>query len=147
MAARITVRDRWTYSIAIGILIGFFIFFGIAFVDGVIFSQSNDFTGIERVSGSIGALIGSVVGYYFGHQPVHSIIERAQEEARSLTDRVQEETRKSTRAKHTIAKTSNFPSIANKQIELFKKQLQAKDDVIQTQDELIQHLRKRTNNP
>jgi membrane protein YqaA with SNARE-associated domain len=120
MATGITVRDRWTFSIAIGILIGFFVFFGIAFVDGVVFSPSNDYTGIERVSGTLGALIGSVVGYYFGHQPV-----------RSLTERIDEQVGKNARAKNTLVKTSKFSPLANRQNELLKKQLQAKDDLIQ----------------
>jgi hypothetical protein len=34
MATRFTVRDKWTYYLAVGILYAFFTFFGVAFVVG-----------------------------------------------------------------------------------------------------------------
>jgi len=115
------MKDKWTYLLAVGVLIGFFFFFGVALFEGAVFSSPNDYSGIEKVAATMGLLPASIVGYYFGQRPVQSLIEQ-----------VEEAVRKGSRARGTVARTSSaVVPIAIKEIELLREQLKVKDEIIQ----------------
>jgi hypothetical protein len=78
MAIRLTIRERWIFGLAVGILTAFFILFTLAFIDGLYYSSPNDYSGIQIIAAALGALPGSIMGYYFGNAPVQSWRERAQ---------------------------------------------------------------------
>lgn len=127
MSTKFTVRDRWTFGLAVGVLLRFFLFFGIALIDGAFYSSPNDYSGIEKVSATIGLLPASIIGYYFGQRPVQA-----------LTEQIRETTSRGSKAKATVALASfETTPTSTKEIEVLKQQLQVKD-------EIIQHLIKKT---
>lgn len=80
---------RWTLWLALIILAAFIAFYGIALVSGIFFSSPDDFSGIEKVSATIGPLAGGVIGYYFGQRPVGTLADKLQDTAGSATRSVQ----------------------------------------------------------
>jgi hypothetical protein len=121
MSSRFTIRDRWTFFLAVGLLAVFFIFFGVAFYYGLLISDPTDYSGIDKVSGSLGIILGAVLGFYF-----------QQERIQSLKEHVQEEEHKGSRARKTVVRTSrdSIP-LVNKEIELLKEQLKVKEEIIE----------------
>jgi hypothetical protein len=110
---------RWTLWLAIIILAAFFAFYGIALVSGIFFSSPDDFSGIEKVSATLGPLAGGVIGYYFGQRPVQSLAEQVQEVAL-----------KKGKAKVGLEETSEQIGIANEQIQDLREQLRTRDEII-----------------
>jgi hypothetical protein len=121
MATRFIMKDKWTYLLAVGVLIGFFFYFGVALFEGAVFSSPNDYSGIEKVAASMGLLPASIVGYYFGQRPVQSLIEQ-----------VEEAIRKGSRARGTAVRMSNNSlPLAIQEIELLNEHLKAREKIIE----------------
>jgi hypothetical protein len=80
---------RWTLWLALIILAAFFAFYGIALVSGIFFSSPDDFSGIEKVSATLGPLAGGVIGYYFGQRPVGEMADKLKNTAGDATQSVQ----------------------------------------------------------
>jgi membrane-associated protease RseP (regulator of RpoE activity) len=136
MATRLTIRDKWIFSLAIGILLAFFIFFGLAFVDGLYYSSPNDYSGIQIIATALGALPGGIIGYYFGNQPVQSWRERAQREER-----------RGSTARRTVVRTSNDAlPLALEEIESLRQQVRVRDEIIRNDLVIIQRLFQRATN-
>jgi hypothetical protein len=115
--------SRWTLWLALIILAAFFAFYGIALVSGIFFSLPDDFSGIEKVSATLGPLAGGVIGYYFGQRPVQSLAEQVQEVA------IKKEKAK-VGLEETCDQTSEQRSIANEQIQDLREQLRTRDEII-----------------
>jgi hypothetical protein len=114
---------RWTLWLALIILAAFFAFYGIALVSGIFFSSPDDFSGIEKVSATLGPLAGGVIGYYFGQRPVQSLTEQVQEVA------IEKEKAK-VGLEETSEQTSEQIGIANEQIQDLREQLRTRDEII-----------------
>lgn len=117
---------RRTLGLAVVIVLAFFAFYGIALVSGIFFSSPDDFSGIEKVSATLGPLAGGVIGYYFGQRPVQS-----------LTEQVQEVAIKKEKAKVGLEETSDKTSAQRSRV---IEQVQDLEEQVRTKDEIIARL-------
>ena len=112
-------REMSTFYLAIIVIGLFFIFYGVTLFAGVI-SLPTDYSGIEKVSSTLGLIVATVVGFYFGQRPVQSLTEQIREGA------VREE-----RAKASFGSSYEQTGIDNDQIQDLMDQLRTKDRIIQ----------------
>ena len=112
-------REMSTFYLAIIVIGLFFIFYGVTLFAGVI-SLPTDYSGIEKVSSTLGLIVATVVGFYFGQRPVQSLTEQIREGA------VREE-----RAKASFGSSYEQIGIDNDQIQDLMDQLRTKDRIIQ----------------
>ncbi|MGH9925963.1 MAG: hypothetical protein ACREAS_08690 [Nitrososphaera sp.] len=71
-------RNRWTFGLAVVIIIAFFILYASALASGI-FSSPKDYAGIESVTSTLGPIVATIIGFYFGQRPVQSLTEQVQE--------------------------------------------------------------------
>lgn len=112
-------REMSTFYLAIIVIGLFFIFYGVTLFAGII-SLPTDYSGIEKVSSTLGLIVATVVGFYFGQRPVQSLTEQIREGA------VREE-----RAKASFGSSYEQTGIDNDQIQDLMDQLRTKDRIIQ----------------
>lgn len=112
-------REMSTFYLAIIVIGLFFIFYGVTLFAGII-SLPTDYSGIEKVSSTLGLIVATVVGFYFGQRPVQSLTEQIREGA------VLEE-----RAKASFGSSYEQTGIDNDQIQDLMDQLRTKDRIIQ----------------
>lgn len=112
-------REMSTFYLAIIVIGLFFIFYGVTLFAGII-SLPTDYSGIEKVSSTLGLIVATVVGFYFGQRPVQSLTEQIREGA------VREE-----RAKASFGSSYEQTGIDNDQIQDLMDQLRTKDRIIE----------------
>ncbi|GEM_PF-3449695 len=113
------LRDKWTYRLAVMVMLAFFVFFGIALIAGVL-SDPKDYDGVEKVASTLGAIAAAVIGYYFGQRPVQNLAEQVKE---ASSDR--------DRAQSGLIKSGNAISDYEREIEKLKRKLQLREDIIE----------------
>jgi hypothetical protein len=79
---------RWTLWLTIIILAAFFAFYCLALLSGI-FSSPDDYSGVEKVTSTLGPIAAAVIGYYFGQRPVGTLADKLQDTAGSATQSVQ----------------------------------------------------------
>jgi PDZ domain-containing secreted protein len=112
---------RWTLWLAIIILAAFFSFYCLALLSGI-FSSPDDYSGVEKVTSTLGPITATVIGYYFGQRPVQS-----------LTEQVQKVAVKRQEAKEGLEQADEQTGVDNQQI-------QDLTDQVRTRDKIIEHL-------
>lgn len=112
-------REMSTFYLAIIVIGLFFIFYGVTLFAGII-SLPTDYSGIEKVSSTLGLIVATVVGFYFGQRPVQSLTEQIREGA------VREE-----RAKASFRSSYEQTGIDNEQIQDLMDQLRTKERIIE----------------
>lgn len=112
-------REMSTFYLAMIVIGLFFIFYGVTLFAGVI-SLPPDYSGIEKVSSTLGLIVATVVGFYFGQRPVQSLTEQVREGA------VREE-----RAKASFGSSYEQTGIDNEQIQDLMDQLRTKERIIE----------------
>lgn len=112
-------REMSTFYLAIIVIGLFFIFYGVTLFAGII-SLPTDYSGIEKVSSTLGLIVATVVGFYFGQRPVQSLTEQIREGA------VREE-----RAKASFGSSYEQTGIDNDQVQDLMDQLRTKDRIIE----------------
>jgi hypothetical protein len=115
--------SRWTSWFAAMILLAFFGFYGLALLSGI-FSSPDDYSGVEKVASTLGPIIATVIGFYFGQRPVGTLADKLQDAA--ATTGV---------AKQGVQKSLNISESTREETDRLKK-------IIARQDELIAELRK-----
>jgi uncharacterized membrane protein YgaE (UPF0421/DUF939 family) len=110
------------FWLAVAVVSAFLVFYGAALANGI-FSSPDDYSGVEKVTSTLGPIVATVIGFYFGQRPVQS-----------LTEQVQEVAVKKEKAKVGLEETSDQTSeqraIANEQIQDLREQLRTKDEII-----------------
>ena len=71
------------------ILLAFFAFYGIALVSGIFFSSPDDYSGVEKITSTLGPIAAAVIGYYFGQRPVGELAEKLKNTEGDATKSVQ----------------------------------------------------------
>lgn len=79
---------RRTLWLAVGIFVAFFGFYGFALVIGI-FSSPKDFAGVEKIASTLGPIVATIIGFYFGQRPVGELADKLQNTAASATQSVQ----------------------------------------------------------
>ena len=80
---------KQTLGLAVMILLAFFAFYGIALVNGIFFSSPDDYSGVEKVTSTLGPIAAGVIGYYFGQRPVGTLADKLKNTAGDATQSVQ----------------------------------------------------------
>ncbi len=67
---------RRTFRLAVGIFIVFFALYGFALITGIIFSSPDDYSGVEKVASTLGPIVATIIGFYFGQRPVGELADK-----------------------------------------------------------------------
>ena len=65
---------HYPFVLAIIVIIGFLVFYGLTLIN-----STNDYSGLEKVSSTLGPIVAAIIGYYFGQRPIQDISQQAQQ--------------------------------------------------------------------
>ena len=77
-----------TFILALVVIVGFLIFYYIALVNACIIKSDTD--GVQLVASTMGPIVASIIGYYFGQRPVQEANDRAKETKVRATNMAQD---------------------------------------------------------
>jgi hypothetical protein len=115
-----SLREMSTFYLAIIVIGLFFSFYGVTLFVGVFPPLPRDYSGIERVSSTLGPIVATIIGFYFGQRPVQS-----------LTGQIREGAVREERAKASFGSSYEQIGIDNDQIQDLMDQLRTKDRIIE----------------
>jgi hypothetical protein len=81
----ILMQDIQTFLLAIIIIVGYVIFYGI-----ILIKNTGDFEGLKNITATFGTIVAGVIGYYFGNRQVQNYV--------SVNENLRSEFRKETLA-------------------------------------------------
>ena len=61
--------DRYTFTIALVVIVGFLLYYGIV----LFFDRGTGYDGLKTVSATLGNIVAAIIGYYFGQRPVRRL--------------------------------------------------------------------------
>jgi hypothetical protein len=80
---------RRTLWLAVGIFGAFFGFYGFALYSGIMFSSPDDYSGVKEVASTLGPIVATIIGFYFGQRPVGELADKLKNTAGDATKSVQ----------------------------------------------------------
>jgi hypothetical protein len=113
-------REMWTFYLAVIVVGLFFFFYGVTLFVGVFSPPPRDYSGIERISSTLGPIVATIIGFYFGQRPVQF-----------LTEQVREGAAREQRAKASFVSSYEQTAIDNDQIQDLMDRLRTKDRIIE----------------
>ena len=128
-------RSKWTFMLAIIVITAFFILYASALVSGILASP-KDYSGIEMFASTLGPIVATVIGFYFGQRPVQSLAEQVQDVA-AKKEKVRET------LEDVSDKTAQQKSEINEQIQDLEAQVMTKDEIISRLSRELEQLRQR----